>query len=318
MLLRHITFFLLLCSVIPGFAMAIQSQELCHQKIRQMVCLVDPPYNEKDRYKLGRPCLPGGEEYAQQIIEQYDMYPDIVQKVLCSLRTIYIETSFDKNAWAEIEDGNPDLCMIGLTQEEMDGHINLLNYNSWFEQQTFGGTGKNVPSPNLPMMIAMPEDKNDLDYLTYELLHEIGHVVDIQNHLNQVECPPDDSTKCKAKPGSWTALSWINVGTPKLENDFPERQEICLNGCKGKFIPMDRAKQTYKSIFDHGFISQLASLNAEDDWAEAFTIYISAKYMDIHYKIVLPDGTEFNHDTILNSPIFREKKHYLQKTLAEL
>ena len=85
------------------------------------------------------------------------------------------------------------------------------------------------------------------------------------------------------------------------------REEICANKCNGKFIPLERATQLYQSIFDHGYISQNATFNAEDDWAEVFAIYVSAEYMNIHYKIVLPDGTEFTLDKILSSPGFKEK-----------
>lgn len=301
-----------------SYAAPGQSSESCHQNIREAVCLVDPPHEEKNRYKDGRICLSGGQRYYQQIIEAYDTFPEFAQKIVCSLRKIYIEKDFFGPAWSALDDdNNPNSGLIGLRKKDLDTHLGVEDYNSWFEQQSFGGSQDYNISTRLPMTIVLPENKKSLGFLSYTFLHEIGHILDYQQHFNQVDCS-SISGFCKSRPGSWTALSWMYIESPKAENDFAQRKDICLNACHGEYLSMTDADNFYKTLHENGFISQLSALNAREDWAEAFAIYVSTKYMDIHYKIVLPTGVEYKLDDVLNSNVFLAKNRYLEKVVRSL
>jgi len=313
MFLRPVIFVCCLILSSAGFPGSLYEVKKCHQKIRDIICLVNPPLDEKNRYKDGRTCLSGGDQYQQAIIDAYDAFPGFAQKVICSLKKIYIENNFYGSAWSALADDNdPDSGLIGIRKKDLDAHLGLQDYNSWFEQQSFGGSDDFKISPTLPVVKVYPKSKKDAGFLTYTLLHEVGHILDFQHHFNRVMCRMD-GTDCYAMPDGWTVLGWMDLNSANAASDFPGRKQICLNACHGKFLSVTNMDRFYDTLFKHGYISQLAALDSMEDWAEVFAIYVNAKYMNIHYKIVLPSGKEYILDDILNSEPMKAKKDFIER-----
>ena len=305
MSLSNIFFIFILSSCLSVHAAAIEN---CQDHISSIVCLVDSPLKESDRYKDGRQCLSGSDKYAEPILDAYKAFPSFVQKTLCSLKKIYIEKSFFGPAWSGLADDNdPTSGIIGIRQKELDAKISAELYQSWYEQQSFGLKDNFEVVPDLPLVTILPLQRFKLRGYVYTILHEIGHILDYQRKFNDSECVKD----CIPNPQNWTAISWISTQVPKPSSDFKLRSSICLNNCQGKFISASDANELYTSIYQHGFVSQLAALNSMEDFAESFAVFISSKYMNLHFGIYLKSGESYQLDEVLKSKEFKEKLKFL-------
>jgi hypothetical protein len=281
----------------------------CRQYVKTIVCLVDAPSQEPDRYKDSRKCLSGSSKYIAPVLETFDAYPPFVQEAVCGLKKIYIEKSFFGPAWSSLAiDSDPNSGLIGLRQSDIDAAIPAALYQSWFEQQSFGGKDDFHIDPDLPVVEIISPKTDALSGLTYSLLHEIGHIFDYQNKFNDETCLKG----CTPGSVSWTTLSWLSIQDPKPNSDFGLRSSICLNNCNGKFISPTNADLLYKEIYQHGFISQLGSVNAMEDFAESFAFYVSATYLEKHFEIHTKSGSTYKLDDVLTSKSFESKLNFLK------
>jgi hypothetical protein len=283
--------------------------EKCAEHIKAIVCLVDSPSKEGDRYKDGRTCLVESSNYVTPILKAYEHYPGFVQTAICDLKKIYIERSFFGPAWSALAKEN-DLHsgLIGLRQKELDSDLPISTYTTWFEQQSFGAKDNFEVDPKLPRVKVLTNQNPEPRGVAYMLLHEVGHIFDYQQKFNDETCLKD----CKPDQKSWTAISWNSIETPKPFADFPIRKSICINNCQGKFLKRSDSNKIYNDIYNHGFISQLATLNAMEDFAESFAVYVSSKYMNIHYEIHFIDGVRYNLDDNLKAKKFEKKLKFLE------
>lgn len=299
MILQLFVILVLLAS--NSHADAIDFKDKCRNHIRKIVCLVDAPSKEPDRYKDHRACLKSSAHYARQVLEAYNQFPSFAQQAVCGLQKIYIEKDFFGPAWSALDDeSDPTTGLIGLRKMELDLKPGLQKYNSWFEQQSFGGLPLVKLKPGLPVVVVNPRSKRKTTFLVYTLLHEVGHIFDYQKKFNG-----------SASPKDWTALSWFDLQNPKPELDFPDRKKICLNNCNGIFLPTAQAGDLYRSLYSHGFISQLSAINAMEDFAETFAVYTATKYMGLQFEIQTAEGIKFNLEDILASREFSAKKKFL-------
>jgi hypothetical protein len=293
-----------------GLSAAPVEKDKCTQHIEESVCLVDEPATEKNRFRIDRTCLPGSEIYKEKIIETYKTFPPFVQQVLCGVKKIYIEKDFYGAAWSAMDDPKKlKSPMIGILKKDLDSNLKLQDFLTWFEQLSFGGATDYLALPNLPLMVVSPPEKKEYPYLSLTLLHELGHILDYQKFFNDFKCK---GNKCKPAPASWTEISWQTIEKPKPDFTFKERNLICINRCKDRFINVAKADQFYDDLHSRGFLTQLAAFNAKEDWADTFAFYVSGKYMDIHFQIKSPKGKVYNFDDLLNSKAFARKKQYLE------
>ena len=286
----------------------------CRKRIETILCLAPAPKKESDRYKDGRPCLEGADQYLAEVLDAYDRYPSRVQSEICGLKKFYIEKNGIGPAWSGLDDDNdPGSGMIGLRKAELDANVGLEQYNSWFEQQSFTESKDFTAKPDLPNVKVSFEKNQTASWLTYTLLHETGHIIDYKRKFDDEKC----GSGCKPSPTSWTTISWLDASHPRPEADFEMRSSICLNNCKGKFISSKNATRLYDSIYAHGFISQLAALNPMEDFAESFATYIAAEQMGIHFVVQANKGTRYNLDDVLKSKPFAPKLAFLRKEFPE-
>jgi hypothetical protein len=286
-----ILFLVVLLAAPQVFASSSIAKTNCRQHIREILCLV------------GRTCLKNSSRYDSQVLAAYDQFPDFVQQAICGLKKIYIEKEFFGPAWSGLADDNdPTTGLVGIRMADLDSRSGLQKYSSWFEQQSFGGSTETNLKPGLPTVRVNPRSKRKITFLSYTLLHEMGHILDYQQKFNGAASPQND----------WAALAWNGIQNPKPEFDFPMRKSICLNFCKGNFIPISRADELYSSIFFHGFASQLATLNAMEDFAETFSVYVAAKHMNIQFEIKTPTGKTYRLDEVISSPPLAKKMKYLK------
>ena len=101
-----------------SYAGATASRNKCRIHIRQILCLVDGPTTEANRYKDHRHCLKNSARYAPQVLEAYDQFPGFAQEAVCGLKKIYIEKDFFGPAWSALDDeSDPTTGLIGLRKK---------------------------------------------------------------------------------------------------------------------------------------------------------------------------------------------------------
>jgi hypothetical protein len=206
--------------------------------------------------------------------------------------------------------------LIGIRLKEVIANLDAEKYLSWFEQQSFHATADFKVDDTLPKIRFRPEAIGKSSFLIYALLHEMGHIFDYEYHFTDEICD-ESGKKCQAKKDSFTTLSWLNQTTARSESEFPLRHSICLNQCKDKFIRAKDTNKLYEQIYAHGFMSQLALINAQEDFTEGFAIYVLSYLMDTHLSVVASDRN-FSLDEEMTSTPYLNKLHYYKNKISWL
>lgn len=240
----------------------------CESHLEAITCLVDPPHSEKERYTLNRACKISSEpiRYSKEIEEVYVGLPDFLQRQLCGLSKLYIESEFFGNAWS-------DTGIIALNKNLLDANPTESQLLSGFDQLTFGGQSPGY-KPSLPFpKVSLGVDRKAIKHI---LLHELAHTFDYQYDFQ--------------KKG-WRQLSWLDDRSPKPTSDFKLRSQICLNNCKGHFISADQIPVFYHELNQKGFVSQLAAISPMEDFAETFAVLVERDFLNQQVKIDTGKGT---------------------------
>ncbi|RYZ85385.1 MAG: hypothetical protein EOP04_16105 [Proteobacteria bacterium] len=284
----------------------------CLEKIPQLICEVAPPLREQDRYVDGRPCLAVDTQfYVKQITRAFNSYPKFVQRLGCSLKRIYIEQNFFGPAWSSPVDENlPTEILIGLRKKDLDEGADFQIFSTWFEQQTFGGSGRFVPPSEFPLVTIRPRKWAKEPSLIFTLLHELAHALD---YLRGYNLPKEHAEYLT----SWTHIAWTDLDKVREEFDFPYRKSICLNGCSGDFIEPRQAHVVYREMAMAGFISQLSTTNAREDFADTFAYYVLDRFMQVNVS-VRANGFDYSINKTLASPKFRVKIAFIDHVIAGL
>ena len=299
---RFLSKALLLLFFVPALTHASLESDKCRALIPQIICEVEPPAHETDRYKDGRACLKGDiSGYQEKVLATFDALPDFLQKRFCKLNKIYIEKDFFGSAWSgAVDESNPTRFLIGLRRSDFDANLDVGQYRTWFEQQSFGGKTDFSINSKLPIVHVIGKVVSST---TFTLLHELGHTLDYEFKY----------TISKNEAGfskSWTHLSWRDIQLISRTSDFEQRKNICLNRCHGRYLDADRAGEFYQNLFSHGFLSQLAATNAMEDFADSFAFYVARKYMGLEFTVEA-NGWHFNISETMSGLPFGEKMQYL-------
>jgi|GEM_PF-4482825 len=279
----------------------------CRETIPSLICEVAAPIKEPDRYKDNRTCLPlDTSKYQKLILQAFSAYPKFVQDQFCSLKKIYIEQEFFGPAWSTpVDENNPSEILIGLRKKDLDAQVDLQDYGSWFEQQSFGGLQDFKVQPDLPIIMIAPKTIASKPFLLFTFLHELGHSFDYQKHYNRSKDDPKFA-------GSWTSLQWSDINQIQHQFDFKERKSICLNNCNGTYLAPLKASLLYRDLFSHGFVSQLSATNAMEDFADSFAYYVMSNYMGAQF-VVVANKQNFPVSDFINGRAFKKKLIYLQE-----
>lgn len=277
--------------------LSLFSDSSCRERIRQVVCLVDP---NSSRGEVRR-CQPGSERFAAPIEKIYDVLPDKVQKAFCGLDVILIEDNMEALAYAGIvrKDANSDVvgALIGIRRILVDQNYDATSVLGWKEQKAFGI--KAPPFAHMPegprVDVRLPQS---LSALHYALVHEIGHIMDFSNDANSFECAanetcnfddpaPGEFKKFVPKGGSWGSLSWKNILEPKDEFRFPLWDKLCFYGCTERLAITD-IEPFYSQLAVTNFVTTYAAVSPHEDFAESFTFHVMSLQGEWNYHIETP------------------------------
>lgn len=295
-----------------------KNSEDCRSRISQVICLAEPTLEGQD--PQSRTCLEGSKAYAHYFEELYDRYPITIQKLFCSVKSIFVEKSFFGTAYAAMlvdADGKMNGYIMGIRQSILDEQIDLKTWASWKEQLSFGGVSNAYQTkPNLPL-IETQGSNQDLLYFIFS--HEFGHVFDFANDLNQtVSCEKADHTTepdCLMAENSWGAISWISPLKAKPEFDFSKREQLCFYSCNNTFVSQEDISKLYSDFVKTNFISLYSATQPWDDFAESFAYYLMWKNLKTPYFVNTQQGMQLDVIDQLNSPRFAEKYNYIDNLL---
>ena len=306
--------------VMPNLAVAEQD---CRAEIAKVICLVDATATLQNT--MSRPCLEGGEKYASFFENLHDRYPKALQKMFCSLEKIFVENDADFSAYSnaiETPDGATH-AVIGVRRSMLDSALDLSTWASWKEQISFGGNFNSYePNAKLPMIHA---ETNSPGLLYFIITHEFGHLLDIANRLNTTEncheVEGKDYLECDFAKGTWGSVGWLTDDTPRPENEFEHRVDICFYACNGIFAKTDWIQSVYSDFFEKtDFISLYAATQPGEDFADSLAFFIASKYILQNYVIQITDpvgGDKISFDITkkLQSDKFRKKREYLERLM---
>lgn len=310
----------------PHFQFLIDpTVEDCRAHIKDVMCLVEPGADGEEA-GTPRPCLKGGQKYAAYFEQLYDRFPSALQKMFCSIDTIFIEKAFFGTAYAGVKrdrDGHIVGAVMGIRQSALDEELNLKTWAGWKEQLSFGAsTEKYEVHKHLPL-VATPGSKGVNDFLYFVVAHEFGHIFDFTNELNKTnpkKCSEatDGGPECEMEKGSWGALSWKSELTPLKKNDFTHRDGLCFYWCKDKPLEADAISAVYDGLARTDFLSIYATTQPWDDFADSLAYYLLDKELRQPYVIERPDGVKHDVMVKLGSKKFAAKKKYIEQFLQRV
>lgn len=290
----------------------------CRANIAAVLCRVNPSTEEEMKQGgVTRACLGGEEVYVQSIERVYDEMDPKVQRVFCSIRRIFVEEQFVATAYAsmwpeEVEmDGKKSWIVNGLVVGLSKQKLFVENYDisEWMnrkEQTIFGRKMSDDLLPELVPQFTVVNGGYNADFKLLEVFtHEIGHLMDFTNDLNQAEF-----MQCIDRDGNWIpgcqptvmgafpSISWKSDGTHRAEDLTFDGKLPCYYGCPEEDLhDINQAVRLYRGYVDsRAWVTPYAMNNSMDDWAETFTYFnlfndVRRRGKAADVKITFPDGT---------------------------
>lgn len=303
-------------------AVVASVSENCRDHIKQIICILPPPQSDKNG-PLPRICEPGGEAYASYFESIYDAYPEVLQKMFCSLRVINIEKQFFGTAYAGLvkdSTGKTIGAEMGIRKSVLDENLDLRTWSTWKEQLSFGGLADRYePTEGLPSIVTETHPGKVSDFLYFVIAHEFGHMLDFANEINKTtSCTPGtdgQDADCLMTPESWGAISWTSEHKPKLDNDFNHRKDLCFYWCENKFIQAADIPKLYTDLYESEFISIYATTQPWDDFADSLAYFIMNDQLHTQYSIRAAKGFEFDIMAKLKSPRWAKKYRYIESLI---
>jgi|GEM_PF-1180021 hypothetical protein len=304
----------------------------CRANISKVLCEVDPLPEDQWSELLDRRCLGNEQKYLPALLEIYDGFDSINQKMFCSLRRIFIEREYSATAYASsvgIKGENGKItqipgAVIGIRKSLLERKLDLAQWLSWKEQLNFTAIKNEFTTP-----LAYPVYKThgDIPLLQYVLVHEIGHLFDFANNINEVVV--DDPT-CEARttsrrqyhqeckphftPTSWGLISWENIYFLRAEKDFFGSDKFCFYNCKSYPNKQDMLK-TYKGLSNSDFLSGYAASSFMEDFAESWAAHWLIKTHKADLSLHASRELNFKVSEKYNSKKFAQKRSYLEQFL---
>jgi len=247
----------------------------------------------------------------------------ILKKMLCHVKQIYIEKNFIGSAYAGLFANSDHKVlggMIGIRKSLLDQPSTLDEWASWKEQIHFGTDPSHVNvAQGLPIVHTSMKD-GQLDMLYFLMAHELGHLFDFSNGVNQFvgcENQHDESCVSTPKPNSWGALSWKTDKTPLDIDNFPLRSSLCFYFCEGKFIPASRQDELYEGLGKTNFLSAYTTRYPTEDFADTFAFYTLMTERNASYVVETACGQSYDIIERLRSGLLlAPKKKFIEDFLS--
>lgn len=188
---------------------------------------------------------------------------------------------------------------VGIRKEFLDAQLPFDRWLSWRDEASFGSPHSSV-GPSLGIIRYKSNNNTVEQTVDFLINHEFGHLW--RNRFQH------DST--------WYSFSWMDFqSAPKPESDFPYRKDLCFYFCNGVFADKMDIPAVFSGYMQSPFATLYASTNAEDDWADAFALYIAVQN-GLQLEAMV-NGQRYNITDHFNSQLLAQKKQYIEDFLRQ-
>lgn len=274
----------------------------CEANLRKAVCETNATTDQITNEYHSISCANDSAKYVPALMEIYNEMPEKMRISLCTLERVFISDGIQSTAFASsVTDdvGSITGGYIGMRKGTFLSQPTSAQIVSWKEQLAYGGSTtflSNDPklvqiNYNLKMSVLKS------DGLFYVLMHELGHLIDFNNHVNSPEGADSD----------WSRLSWDNPQAPLMDDSFEHRDDFCFYNCSQYLSPAD-AGAIYTSLSKSAFVTTYASSNPYEDFAENWAWHMMELYKNPDYQIVVPGQTTVDMNQVFKSNPKIQKK----------
>ena len=244
-------------------------------------------YLELDNIAQGVPHHPRAPaltpEFLVELHAAFDELPDeVTQRLAPRLVGIYLVDDLGGSAYTEEiidEDGHAVAAVVVLDAGVMSAR-GANAWATWKENTPF------VPEPGWALAAQIEAPAQDLPKyaIQYILLHELGHVLSVGNHIHPTwsQPPPPDTAGYAYFSLSWR-LTPQRTYESLFDRDFPQRREVVYYF--GAKLPASQMVPVYEALGRTNYPTLYAGNNAPDDFAEGFANYVHTMLLNRPYEI---------------------------------
>ncbi|WP_413586031.1 hypothetical protein [Bdellovibrio sp. HCB274] len=273
----------------PSALWSFPAADACEESIAKAVCHVKNLEDEDVK------CLETPAEVYQNLRTVYQRLPHHFQKMMCNVPIILVA------------DEMFSLAMAGFTDQDTPTPKSFMAFSAslvteipsadavfgWKEQKVFGIQAPRYEVGKKGPRVSM-RSKSPVETLEYVVIHELAHLLDFSNNVNNFVCKPGaDNFDCKKIPtteqegieyskhqypveDSWGYLSWKNASQPNEKNMFPLYSKLCFYRCK-ETLKLSDMDEFYQQFDQTDFVSAYAATNPWDDFAESMAFYVMTR-----------------------------------------
>jgi hypothetical protein len=260
----------------------VDDKQSCEQSLTRAACSTTASAAEITSNYSSIRCAADSAQFVPALMDIYEEMPARMRVSLCSLDRIFISDGITSTAFASSvtdEMGSITGGFVGMRKGTFLAQPKTSQLVTWKEQLAFGGSTQFLA--NDPKLVQMNYDLKmstlKSDGLFYVLMHELGHLIDFNNHVNS---PQGMDT-------AWSKLSWANSDSPLASATFLKRDDFCFYNCSSYLDPRD-AKAIYSSLAQSSFVTTYAASNPYEDFAENWAWHMMEQNKNPDYQITVP------------------------------
>jgi hypothetical protein len=304
------------------FALSGNTLADCEEALSHAVCETDASTDEIQMNLTGIQCSPNSKQYLPTVMKIVTEMPERLRPSICSVYRLFISDNIPSTAFASpiinSSTGKIQGAYIGSRKSTFVMQPSISALATWKEQLVYGGSTQFLN--NDPQLVQLSYGLNsslaDKDALFYVLVHELGHLIDFNNSINQTNCGDglhSRSGNCQPLPGTWGTMSWEKTDTPLAGYEYYMREFFCFYGCSSH-IDMKHATNIYQSMQQSAFITSYSGVNPMEDFAEFWAWYVMIHYKDPHFKITVPGESEIDMNlAFTQNPKIMRKLEYIDR-----
>ena len=209
------------------------------------------------------------------------------------------------------EKGNPVAGFIILDAGVLENRT-ANQWATWKESTPF----KADPSIEINATIETKENDNRKNAIQYIFLHELGHVISINENYHPFWLTrPENLRKTRKYPffhESWQYDDRKYRFITRFDSSiFPQRKNLVYYF--GAKLDASQMLNTYTSLENTNFVTLYAATNPYDDWAESFVTYVHAVIMKKPFEISIKENgkTEKSFELCWGTPRCAKKESIL-------
>ena len=292
----------------------------CEMALQKAVCETTLSADELHVHWSNASCAADSAKYVPAIMAFYDEMPERLRPSLCSINKIFISEGITSTAFASPilndPEGAPIGAYIGARKSTFLQQPTARALVTWKEQLPFGGSQTFLANdPKLLQINYGIKTQLSADGLFYVLIHEMGHLIDFNNHAVQTNCARNDRFPgCRPVAGTFSALSWSSYDFPLRNASYLKQDQFCYYNCSGGTISSDDAFDIYSSMVRSAFITPYSGVNMGEDFAEFFVWNLLSRYKGVDYRVQFPGHGEIDmNQGLVNSPLIHEKLEFMDR-----